>query len=89
MLGNLVFYDRQGREIKNETPVIFHTSSAREDVCIGTFNTSCGKDCIDQGSAISEDGGDMNASTVEVLFTEHDFWLGKAFGNAPRIYTFI
>ncbi len=44
-------YDRQGREIKYETPVTPHTSSVREDICIGTFNTShgkFGKDCIDR-----------------------------------------
>ncbi len=31
----------------------------------------------------------MNASTLEALFTEHEVWLGKTFGNVPRIYAFI
>ncbi len=56
-VGKFGPYDRQGREIKYETPVIAHTSSMREDVCIGTFDTSHGKDCIDHGSDISEGGG--------------------------------
>ncbi len=59
-----------------------------EDVCIGTFNTSRGKDCIDRGSTIPEGGGDMNANTLEALFTEHEVWLGKTFRNMPRIYIF-
>jgi hypothetical protein len=28
----------------------------------------------------------MNSSTLEELFTEHEVWLEKAFGNVPRIY---
>ena len=60
-VGKFGSYDRQGGEIKNETPVIANTSSVREDACIGTFNTSRGKDYINQGSAIPEGGGDMNA----------------------------
>ncbi len=64
-VGKFGSYDSQGCEIKNETPVIAHTSSVREDVWTGTFNTSCGKDCINQGRAIPEGGGNMNASTLE------------------------
>ncbi len=75
-VGKFGPYDRQGREIKYETPVIAYTSSVREDVCIGTFNTSRGKDCIDWGSAIPEGGGDMISSTLEALVTEHEVWLG-------------
>jgi hypothetical protein len=26
---------------------------------------------------------------LKALFTEHEIWLGKTFGNVPRIYTFI
>ena len=87
--GKFGSYNRRGCEVKNETPVIANTFSMRVDVCIGKFNISCGKDCIDQGSAISEGGGDMNASTLEALFTEHKVWLGKTFGNAPRVNMFI
>ncbi len=61
----------------------------REDVCIGTFKTSHGKDCINQVSAIPEGEGELNASTLEALFTEHVVWLGKTFGKVPRIYIFI
>jgi hypothetical protein len=68
-VGKFGSYNRQGHEIKNEMPVIANTSSMRENVCIGTFNTSHGKDCIDRGSAIPEGGGEMNASTLEALFT--------------------
>jgi hypothetical protein len=78
-------YDRQGGEIKNETHLIAHTSSVREDVCIGKFNTSHSKDWFDWGSAIPEGGRDMNAGALEALFTEHEVWLGKLFGNAASI----
>ncbi len=87
--GKFGLYDRRGLKIKNGTPVIAQTSSVREDVCIGTFNTSHGKKCIDRGSAIPEGGWDMNTITLEALFTGHEVWLGKTFGNAPRIYIFM
>ncbi len=51
------FLWQQGCEIKNLNTYDCHTSSVREDVCIGTFNTSHCKDCIDWGSAIPESGG--------------------------------
>jgi hypothetical protein len=88
-VGKFGSYDRQGYEIKNETPAIANTSSVMEDVCIGTFNTSRGKDCIDWGSAIPDGGGDMNASRLKALFIEHEVWLRKTIGNVPRIYAFI
>jgi hypothetical protein len=82
-------YDRPGCELKYETPVIAHTSSVREDVCIGTFDTSRGKYCINHGSTIPEGGWGMFSSTLEALFTEHEVWVGKKFRNAPRIYILI
>jgi hypothetical protein len=88
-VGKFGFYDRQGHEIKNETPVIDNTFSVREDVCIGTFNTSHGKDCINWDSAIPEGGGNVNANTLEELFAELEVWLGKMFRIAPRMYVFI
>ncbi len=88
-VGKFSSNDRRGHEIKYETPVIAHTSSAREDVCISTFDTSHGKDYIDQGSAVPEDGGDIYASILEALLTEYEVWLGKTFGNEPRIHVFI
>jgi hypothetical protein len=88
-VGKFGSYDRRGRKIKNETPVISQAPSVREDVCICTFNTSHGKDCLDWGSAILEGGRDMNASTLEALFTEHEVWLRKTFGYMPKMYVFI
>jgi hypothetical protein len=51
----------------------------REDVCIDTFNTGRGKDCINWDGAVSENEVDMIAGALETLFAEHEVCLQKMF----------